>query len=405
MATFAHEVSPYRKKDGTYAIKTRLIHNRRTLRKPTGIYARADQLTRDKTKIRDQNLLNAVEAHTDRLRMVAAGIVGAQWMDADELWRRIEAAMEEEKGFRLDFVAFSDTFTEKMNRGTADGYKWAVRAFCAFLGRDRIDVNEIDRRMVLAFRDWIEERNGKGCRAASAYLEKLRTIHSRARDIWNDPDTGLVRIPREPFKGTIPPHPATSHRALTLSQLRAVLASEPQTRRGRLALDVFRISFFLVGANTADLYGLRKDDLRDGVLTYRRRKTRDRRSDGAEIRVKVEPEALETMGRWPGTGDSLLAFPSMYSDFKGFNKAVDVGLHQIGEAVGVPGLTSYYARHTWATIARNECGVPKDVVAEALNHASRGGERVTDIYLERDFSRIWEANRKVLDLIKNGAGS
>lgn len=399
MATFSHEVSPYRRRDGTYLIKIRMIHNGTTLRKPSGVYARADQLTRDRKRLRDQALVDAVQAQVDRLRMEAAGVEGAMWMDAAQLWQRIERAMESKKGFRLDFVAFSDTFTEKMNRGTSDGYKWAVRAFCAFLGCDSVDVNEIDRRMVVSFRDWIEERNGKGCRAASAYLEKLRTIHSRARELYNDPDTGLVRIPREPFKGTIPPQPVTKHRALTLDQLRAVLACEPVTRRGRMALDVFRLSLCLVGINTSDLYALRKEDLRDGLLTYRRQKTRDRRSDGAEIRVRVEPEALDVLGRWPGSDAMLLPFSTMYADFKGFNKAVDAGLHAVGESVGVPGLTSYWCRHTWATLARNACGVPRDVVAEALNHAGRGSERVTDIYLERDFSRVWDANRRVLDLV------
>jgi hypothetical protein len=49
-----------------------------------------------------------------------------------------------------------------------------------------------------------------------------------------------------------------------------------------------------------------------------------------------------------------------------------------------------------------ECGVPKDVVHEALDHASRGGERVTDIYIRRDFTMVWEANRKVLALVFGG---
>lgn len=50
------------------------------------------------------------------------------------------------------------------------------------------DGNGIDKTMVMGFREWIERRNGKGCRASSAYLEKLRTIHNRARDLYNDDD-------------------------------------------------------------------------------------------------------------------------------------------------------------------------------------------------------------------------
>ena len=399
MATFSFEVSPYKRRDGTYLVKYRIIHNGVTLRKPSGVYARADQLTRDRSKIRDQALADVMRGKVDAIRMAAARVDGAEWMDAAELWRRTMAVMEGDRGFRLDFFAFAATVTEGMEKGTADGYRYALNAFAAYLGEDAIDVNAITRATVEGFRDWIERRNGKGCRAASAYLEKLRTIHTRARDRYNDPEAGAVRIPREPFKGAIPSPPPSRHRALTLAQLRRVLASEPVTQRGRLSLDVFLLSFCLVGINTADLYGLQEGDLRDGVLTYRRAKTDRRRADKATMSVRVEPEAMAVVERWRGVPPLLLSFGTRYADFRGFNKAVNAGLDEVGRMSGVPDLTTYYARHTWATLARNACGVPRDVVAEALNHASRGGERVTDIYLERDFSRVWEANRKVLDLV------
>ena len=104
------------------------------------------------------------------------------------------------------------------------------------------------------------------------------------------------------------------------------------------------------------------------------------------------------MERWKGS-KALMSFADRYCDFRGFNKAVNVGLKEVGRLAGVPGLTTLHARHSWATVARNVCGIPKDTVAESLNHAGRGSERVTDIYLERDFSRVWDANRKVLDLV------
>ena len=64
---------------------------------------------------------------------------------------------------------------------------------------------------------------------------------------------------------------------------------------------------------------------------------------------------------------------------------------------GVDDLQFYAARHSWATIARNIAGIDKYTVHEALNHAD-GDMKVTDIYINRDFSNIWKANRKVLDL-------
>lgn len=110
------------------------------------------------------------------------------------------------------------------------------------------------------------------------------------------------------------------------------------------------------------------------------------------------PEAADIIWRWKGSS-KLLSCCERFSDFRNFTRAVNQGLKEVGAMAGVPGLTTYHARHTWATLARNECGISRDDVAEALNHARRGSDRVTDIYIERDFTRVWEANRKVLDLV------
>ena len=398
MATFSFEVSPYRRRDGTYLVKIRMTHRRKVIRKPSGIYATAEQLTRDKTRIRDASLLDAVNAAVDRIRMAAARVDGGEFMEAAELWRHVTRRMEAEKGFALDFRAFSEAFTVGMKKGTADGYKYATRAFFTFLGRDTCDVNEIDKAMVRDFREWLERRHGKGCRCASAYLEKLRAIHNHARDTYNDDDTGLVRIPRQPFKDMIPAQPSPRHRALTLDQLRRVWEVEPPTQRAAVGLAAFKLSFMLVGMNTVDLYELRKGDLRGDLLIYHRHKTADRRDDKAVMTVRVEPEAAAMIAEWKGSR-TLLSFADRYTDFKAFNKYANKGLKVVGELACVDGLQTYHARHTWATLARNACKIDKDTVHEALNHASRGSDKVTDIYVERDFSRVWDANRKVLDLL------
>lgn len=189
---------------------------------------------------------------------------------------------------------------------------------------------------------------------------------------------------------------ASSHRDLTPDQVKAIADSNPVTSRGKLARDVFVLSFCLCGMNTADIYRIKKGDISGGVLTYRRAKTDSRRADKAEMRVRLEPEAKEVFARYSGTR-SPLGFDERYYDFKEFNRSVNRGLKEVGRLTGIDKLTTYYARHSWATIARNECGVDRDTVNEALNHASR--DKVTDIYIARDWRRVWDANRKVLDLV------
>ena len=74
------------------------------------------------------------------------------------------------------------------------------------------------------------------------------------------------------------------------------------------------------------------------------------------------------------------------------------GLNSIKEDLGLPELTSYYARHSWATIA-SKIGIQRDTIAHALGH---GEETVTDIYIDFDEKLVDEANRKVLDWVLYG---
>ena len=400
MTTFAYEVSGFRRQDGTHLVKIRMTHRRKVIRKQTPIYVSREQLSRDGRRIRDAAVLAAVERHLTKLRTAVAAIEGAEWMDAARLWERLTEQASTEKGFRLDVFAFCDRMTAGMERRTRLGYKYAMNALKKFLGRDSLDVNEVTYDLLVAWKAWIEGRTGKGSRAVSYYLEHLKTVHTAARDRYNDDDTGVVRIPRQPFrKGLIPSQPTTRHRDLGVDDLRAIAACEPRTQRGKWAKDVFLLSFCLCGMNTVDIYHLLKGDLKAGVLTYRRAKTDSRRSDRAEMQVRVEPEAAAVIGRYKGTGDALLMFAARYYSDGEFNRAMNVGLKEVGKICGIDKLTTYHARHSWATVARNVAKVDKDTVSEALNHASRGSERVTDIYIARDFSRVWEANRKVLDLV------
>ena len=97
-------------------------------------------------------------------------------------------------------------------------------------------------------------------------------------------------------------------------------------------------------------------------------------------------------------GKRLFNFYTRYATPFNFNKALNTGLKQIGEILGIEGLEFYAARHSWATIARSsDVGIDKTTVHEALNHVS-SNLAITDIYIDRDWSVIWNANKKVLAL-------
>lgn len=397
--SFSYVIFPHhRRRDGTIAVTIRMIHNRTAKYHASSIIVTKEQLTRRLDKITDTRVLEEVNAMLDDYRRKTAEIHGADWMSADELWRAIEAKMRVGFAFHLDVFEYAALKMQAMEPKTAEGYRSALNMLERFLGRRSLDINEITRQFVAKFRAFIEKETSKGSRATSYYLSCLRHIHNLARDEFNDEDAGMVYIARQPFRGAIiPPQPVTRHRDLTVEQIRAVMAANPVTARGQLARDVFMLSFCLVGMNTVDLYQARKSDLADGILTYQRAKTDSRRADKATIAIRIEPEIAGLVEKYRDrnkAGDYLFTFHNRYSDHRNFNKYVNIGLKELAD-----GLQSYHARHSWATIARNDCGIDFDTVHGSLNHATEGEKKVTDIYLRRDFSKIWEANRQVLDVV------
>ena len=98
------------------------------------------------------------------------------------------------------------------------------------------------------------------------------------------------------------------------------------------------------------------------------------------------------------TGKRKFNFYQSYVNEKAFNKAINKGLKEIGDILGIDDLEYYAARHSWATIALNKVGISKYVVHEALNHIDES-MRVTDIYIERDFSNENKANTKVVKYV------
>lgn len=238
------------------------------------------------------------------------------------------------------------------------------------------------------------------------YMTNIRTLFNAAKEEYNDEDLDDVRINHYPFtKYKISTAPLTKKRVLKPETILLIkncpdvtIHGTHSTNRLTLGRDIFLLSFYLVGINTVDLFKI--DNFESGRLTYKRSKTQSRRIDDALISIKVEPEANYLLEKYKyPTGSRVFNFYHLYADEQAFNKAANKGLKQLIEHLGIDiNVTLYYARHSWATIARNLCRIPKDDIALALNH-SDPTHRVTDIYLDKDWNIIDEANRKVIDLV------
>lgn len=166
--------------------------------------------------------------------------------------------------------------------------------------------------------------------------------------------------------------------------------------------DIFMLMFYLIGINAKDLLHAKPSDVYNGRLEYRRAKT------GRLYSILIQPEAAEIIRRYKGKG-YLLNIMDEYGNYKDFLHRMNDSLRKIGsvERKGrggkktvtplFPELSSYWARHTWATIAAS-LDIPKETISAALGHEI--GSAVTSIYIDFDQKKVDEANRKVLDALE-----
>lgn len=239
-----------------------------------------------------------------------------------------------------------------------------------------------------------------------------RNIHFRnIRAVFNDAIDNEIttHYPMRTFD--INPE-QTAKRSLSIEELRTLFSYNVQPWQQKY-LDYFKLTFYLIGINPADILNCDQSNIIDGRLQYRRKKT------GRLYSIRIEPEAKEIIERYKGV-NKLVNFSENMRNYKQFVGKANKGLKAIGQVIKVrnenkkahdfqkefhikynslfPNISLYWARHTWATIAFS-IGIPEEIIAEALGHSH--GNRTTAIYIDKSVANIDAANRKVLDYVLN----
>lgn len=402
--TFKAIVIPGNKhQDGTYPVKIRVTFKGKVRRLPTTIAARTSDLTRQ-LRIKSPTILDKTADLIGRMRAALDGISVFQLedMDVDDIVARIRERMKAD-AFRLDFFAFADSFIAGKKPQTAKVYVSALSAFARFLGARTCDINAITRSMAVSFADFVkcEENAVKGKRkarkvkvegAAARYVTQLAHIHRAARLRYNDDEK--VLIPRTPFENlSLPRGVPHGQRNLGADVIRKILTTQTEDAGIREALDAFAVSFLLMGANLADLVVAKHPGK---TWIYRRAKTADRRSDGAEMRVDV-PEEVAVYAKRLGSSGRGWWFPALRNvGTKSVGARINRNLRRWAEREKVPPFTFYAARHSWASIGRS-IGIEKATIDDGLCHI--GDYSVADIYAEKAWPVINAANRKIIDYV------
>jgi site-specific recombinase XerD len=278
----------------------------------------------------------------------------------------------------LSFSNYARNHIEKMkSRGqerTSRNYKWALNHMERFAETDNIMFS----RMTSAFLNrWIESLSETN-RCKEQYPVCIREVYKAALKDFNDEELGIVKLKNPWGNVVIPRSDIPVKRAISASMLRKFFHVVPDRSRFTHPLmevgqDVALISFCMCGLNAVDIFNARKDQYVNGIFHYERQKTRMTRSDRGYFEIRV-PEFLKpTFEKYlseKANSPWLFNFHDRLSTSDSFCANVNIGIKQIWEKVDPNFKASLYAfRHSWATIAQNECGASMNEVDFGLNHA------------------------------------
>lgn len=280
-------------------------------------------------------------------------------------------------------------------RGTATTYANAYKRFKEFRNGKDLGFESLTPDLMEHYEAWLIGRGMKQ-NTIRFYLRTLNTLLYKAIYEGLTTDRKLFEHVRLSYVRTT--KRAISERDLKTIEHLQLAQGSPQA----FARDIFMFSFYMRGMPFVDIAFLKKSDLKRGVLGYCRKKTNQ------YLEIEWEPEQQAIVDRYAHlTMDSPYMFPIInsedgteYQQYRRMQERVNRALKRIGYRVGlkIP-VTTYVARHTWASIARN-MDISIAIISEGMGHRSY---KTTQVYLDSiDTAKINEANRKIIRRISRG---
>lgn len=312
------------------------------------------------------------------------------------------------KGFLAFLTREAEHQRQNGNIGVADNYSSSGRSFHRFLltkGKKDISLQKMTALLVSDYEAWLKN-NGLCRNTTSFYARCLQSIYNKAvqRGLTEDrkPFQNVYRGVAKTVKRAI--RPTEIYRLSNLDIRSALIRKGGKADSRRLtrhqsnlefARDLFVFCFCARGMAFIDLAFMRKSDITNGVITYVRRKTKQK------MEVRVEPMMQQIIDRYPSdtayllpiltqTGDSK----KVYQQYRYAITRYNISLHLLGEMLGNIRLTSYVSRHTWATTAQSQ-NVPLSIISQSMGHDS---EKTTEIYLKSlEENLIHQTNSELLE--------
>ena len=270
---------------------------------------------------------------------------------------------------------------------TSETYRCTLKSFMQFREDKDVLLEDIDSDLMLMYEAYLHNK-GLTKNSTSFYMRILRAVYNRA--VEKDLTTN-----RSPFKHVYTGIDKTIKRAIPLKAIRQIknldLSLQPSMDFAR---DMFLFSFYTRGMSFIDMAYLKKKDLSNGILSYRRRKT------GQQLFIRWEKCMHEIVDKHTTDYFSPYLLPILQYPYDNRNQyknalyRTNKSLKEIAKMIGLSiALTLYVARHSWASIAKSK-NIPISVISEGMGHDS---EMTTQIYLASlDNAAVDRANAQIL---------
>ena len=254
-----------------------------------------------------------------------------------------------------------------------------IRRWLGAKGARQLQFNDVDVDWLTAFDKYLVTYC-PSVNSRSIHLRNIRTIFNYALNHQ------LTTAPY-PFRQYKIKSAPANPTPLTIEQLRLLWSHHPVSEAQAYALDIWRLVFALIGINLVDLANLQT--ISQGRINYTRQKTQRLYS------IKVENVAKSLIQAHRGR-NYLVDILDHYKDTHVATSMINRHLKDIASELGLPPITTYTARYTWATLALS-LDTPIEVISQALGHSY--GQAVTLGYIMPDRRKVDEANKKVLALL------
>lgn len=311
--------------------------------------------------------VSKVEYEKKLLALEMSGkLVGLSAIEARDLLTK-----EEKQEMFADAYA---EFTKKKSGRTLEIYQATLQRISSFCRVERLELDDITPRWLEDFDKFL---------STTSPSKNARNIHFRnIRAIMNYAITENMTT-NYPFRKFKIQNTATKKRSLDADSLAEIFTMNV-SEFDKKAQTALKLMFYLRGINIVDLCDI---EIYEGRVEYRRRKTKK------DYSIKLEPEAIRCIEELKGSSHVIYALDH-YSNYKHFATYINDACARMSASLGLPRFTTYWIRHSWATIA-HRIGIPKDTISLGLGHSF--GCRITDVYIDYDSELVDEANRKIID--------